>query len=76
MGTLFEELEKRARTLTREEKAALAHLLIADLDSATDANAEQLWVDEARRRHEAYLRGELEPVPGDEAMTRARARLK
>jgi putative addiction module component (TIGR02574 family) len=76
MGTLFDELEKQTRALTREEKAALARRLIEELDSAPDVNVEQLWIDEAQRRYDAYRRGELEPVPGEEAIERARKRLK
>ena len=50
--------------LTSKEKAALARLLIEDLDSSTDANVEQLWIAESQRRYQAYLRGELRSVPG------------
>ena len=62
--------------LTAEEKAALAHLLIEELDSSTDADVEQLWIAESQRRYEAYLRGELKSIAGDEAMDRARSRLQ
>ena len=43
---------------------------------AADADTEQLWIDKAQWRYEAYLKGELEALPGDEVMTRARNRLK
>jgi hypothetical protein len=76
MGTLFDELERKARTLTPREKAALARMLIEELDSSVDVDAEQLWIMEARRRYEAYQRGELSSVDGDEAIARARSRLK
>jgi len=72
----FEELEKHARALTVEEKAALARILIEELDTAIDPNAEQLWLEEAQRRYEAFLRGELEAHSGDEVMQRARDRLR
>ena len=42
-----EELEKYARALSVEEKAALARILIEELDTAVDRNAEQLWLEEA-----------------------------
>ena len=60
--------------LTTEEKAALVHLLIEELDSSADADVEQLWIEESRRRY-AYLKGELETVSGDEVMARAKNRL-
>jgi Putative addiction module component len=75
MGMAFEELEKQARSLSTEEKATLARILIEELDTAIDPNAEQLWLEEAQRRYEAFLKGELEARPGDEVMQRARDRL-
>ena len=60
--------------LTTEEKAALVHLLIEELDSSADADVGQLWIDESRRRYDAYLKGELEAVSGDEVMARAKCR--
>ncbi len=41
-----------------------------------DADAEQLWIDEAQARHDAFLRGGLEVLAGDEVMDRARKRLQ
>lgn len=76
MSTLFDELEKRARALTPKEKAALARILIDELDATADSGVEQLWLEEAHRRYDAYLRGEARAIPGDEAMTRARSGLK
>jgi hypothetical protein len=68
----FEELEKQARALTVDEKAALARILIEELDTTIDPDAEQLWLEEAQRRYAAFLSGELEARPGDEVMQRTR----
>ena len=76
MGMAFEELEKQARSLSPEEKASLARILIEELDTAIDPNAEQLWLEEAQRRYEAFLKGDLEARPGDDVMQRARDRLR
>lgn len=76
MSPLFDEVQKQAQLLTAQEKAALAHLLIEDLDSSADADVQQAWIAESKRRYEAHLRGELQAVPGDEAMANARNRLK
>lgn len=76
MSTSFDDIEKQARSLPFKEKAALARLLIEDLDTSVDHDVERLWVEEARRRYDAYLKGELEALPGDEVMNRARQRLK
>ena len=76
MSTLFDELEKQARRLTPHEKASLARILIEELDPSSDSDVERLWTEESRRRYEAYLRGELKTVSGEEVMSRARSRLK
>ena len=75
MSVLFNQVHEQARRLTAQEKAALAHLLIEELDSSSDADVERLWIEESRRRYEAYRRGESESRPGDEVMARARNRL-
>jgi putative addiction module component (TIGR02574 family) len=76
MSTLFDELEKQARLLTQQEKATLARILIEELDPSTDTEVEQIWIAEAQRRYQAYLKGEIESLPGDDVMSRARSRLK
>ncbi len=76
MSISFDELEKQARVLSLKEKATLARLLIEELDMSVDADAEQLSIDEAKRRHDAFLSGELEALPGDEVMDRARKRFQ
>ena len=76
MSALFDELESKARTLTPREKATLARILIEELDPTVDTGIEELWIEEAQRRYDAFLKGELEALPGDEVMARARTRLK
>ena len=62
--------------LSPQEKAALAHQLIEELDSSSDADVEVLWIAESQRRYEAYRRGEIDSLPGDEVMARVKNRLK
>ena len=76
MSALLDELEKQSRLLTAQEKATLARILIEGLDQSQDRDVEQVWVAEAQRRYQAYLRGEIEAHDGDEVMTRTRNRLK
>ena len=76
MSTLFEELAKQARMLTPQEKASLARILIEQLDTSSDTEVERLWIEESQRRYEAYLKGKLKSVSGEEVMSRARSRLK
>lgn len=75
MSALFDEIQKQAQSLTQQEKAALAHLLIEELDSSRETDVEQLWIAESQRRYEAYVRGEVKTLPGDEVMARAKRRL-
>lgn len=76
MSTPLDDLWRQARALTPREKATLARILIEELDPALDAEVEQLWIAEAQRRYDAFLNGELEALPGDEVMARARSRLQ
>jgi len=76
MSSQFDDVEKQARALSRPEKAALARVLIDELDPVTEPGVDELWLEEARRRYDAYRRGEMQSVPGDEAMARARSRLR
>lgn len=76
MSTLLDDLERQAQALTPSEKATLARILIEELDPALDAEVEELWITEAQRRYKAFLNGELEALPGDEVMSRARSRLQ
>ena len=76
MSSRFDDLEKRARSLSREERAALARVLINGPDPVNEPGVDEPWLEEARRRYDAYRRGDLKSVPGDEAMERARSRLK
>ena len=69
---LREELDK----LSPKQKAELARTLIDSLDEDLDENVEQIWIDEAARRFEAYRRGEMSSRPEAEVFARARARLR
>ena len=69
---LREELDK----LSPRQKAELARTLIDSLDEDLDEDVEQIWIDEAARRFEAYRRGEMSSRPAAEVFARVRARLR
>ena len=50
-------------------------MLLDSLDEVWDENVEQLWLDEAARRCEAYRRGEISSGKAAEVLVRVRARL-
>jgi hypothetical protein len=49
MSALFDQLEKQTRLLTAQEKAALARVLINELDPDADLHLEQMWIGGAQR---------------------------
>ena len=69
---LREELDK----LSSKQKAELARTLIDSLDEDLEEDVEQIWLDEAAPRYEAYRRGEMSSRPAAEVFARVRARLR
>ena len=45
--------------LSRQERAELVERLIATLDVEEDVDAEELWLQEAERRYQAYHAGHI-----------------
>ncbi len=79
MSTRSDDLARQAMSLSRKEKEALLRALIEDLDGPPDgseAEVARLWAEDAHRRHEEYLRGDVQAIPGEEALARARDRLR
>ena len=70
------DLRKELDKLNPKQKAELARTLIDSLDDDLDEDVEQLWLDEATRRYEAYRRGELSSRPSADVFARVRARLR
>ncbi|HYC65306.1 MAG TPA: addiction module protein [Reyranellaceae bacterium] len=76
MTNLVEDIERQIRTLKLEEKTELLRVLIAELDGSPDADAEQAWLELARRRHREIVEGKVKTVPAAEVFKRGRSRLK
>ena len=72
----YDDVERQARALSKGERAAVARVLIDELDPVSDPGVEDLWIEEARRRYDAYRRGEMHFVPGNEPMARALSRIR
>ena len=70
-SALQEELDK----LGPKQKTELARTLIDSLDEDLDEAVEQLWLNEAARRYEAYRHGEMSSHPAA-VFARVRARLR
>ena len=69
-----EELIREALRLDPSSRASLAHELLNSLESLSDAEIEQLWVDEALRRNAEIDAGTVETVSAEDALAQARAR--
>ena len=48
---------------------------IEEVDERFDADVEQLRIEEAQRRYDAYFKGELKALEGDDVMKRTRSRV-
>jgi len=71
-----DELKRAALRLSAAERASLAHELLSSLESLSEAEVEQLWVEEALRRSAEIDAGLVETIPADQVIAEARARLK
>ncbi|MGI0024432.1 MAG: addiction module protein [Nitrososphaera sp.] len=76
MALSVHEIEKEIHALSTQDKTALLRALIADLDDEVDENVEQLWLEEAQRRHRELEEGLVKAVPAEEVFGRARTQLK
>ena len=52
----------------------MAHELLNSLESLSEAEVEQLWIEEAERRSADIDAGTAVTIPVEEALARARAR--
>jgi len=70
-----EYLKNQALKLSLSDRALLAEHLLASLDDSADSDVESAWVKEARRRREAFQKGEVSTASAESAITAARAKL-
>ena len=76
MSRDLRKLSAELAQLTATERAELARTLIDSLDDESEADVEQLWIAEAHRRYDAYLRGEIASTPAEEVFARIRRTLR
>ena len=69
-------IEERLSQLPVKERARLALELIESLEPGADESVDELWLDEAERRLEAYDQGSLQARDMDDAMSEIERRLK
>jgi Putative addiction module component len=69
----IDELKREALQLDPSKRASRARDLLESLDDLTEAEVEQLWLEEAERRHHQIVTGAVETVSMEEALSKARA---
>ncbi len=67
----LDELERQLLELPREVRSHLAEVL----GESVRKEVEEIWDEEAERRYQAYLRGEMKAYPAKEALAELRAKL-
>ena len=72
MSDTLKELEAQARSLSPEERARLAEMLLESLRDAPLAEIEKAWEVEIAERAAAYDRGELPMFSAEDVFAEAR----
>ena len=72
MSETLKELEAQARSLSPEERAKLAELLLESLHASPLVEIEQAWEREIDERAAAYDRGELPTLSAESVFAEAR----
>ena len=72
MSATVNELEEQARSLSSDERARLAELLLESLRDAPLAEIEAAWEREIEKRVAAYDRGEVQSYSAEEVFAEAR----
>ena len=72
----YEEIISAALSLPPGTRAMLAEHLLESLDTEDQKRIDALWAEEAERRDKEIEDGVVTPIPGEEVMSRLRARYK
>ncbi len=70
------EIESKALKLKPSARARLAERLLRSLEELSPDEIDQLWADEALRRHRELEAGTEKPRPGRAVLRAAKSRLR
>jgi putative addiction module component (TIGR02574 family) len=70
MNERVKKLSEEIRKLTPEEQADLMDELLVLTHREPDPAIEKAWAGEAKRRWQAYLRGEVKTIPAEEVFAK------
>ena len=77
MTSNINEIGKRALELSVRDRALLIRQLLESLEEGDEEeNAEELWIDEAKRRYNLYKQGKTSEKPANQVLDDAKANLK
>ena len=77
MTSNISEIGKKALKLSVNERALLIRQLLESLDEGDEEeNAEELWIDEAKRRYNLFKLGKTSEKPANQVLENAKANLK
>ena len=68
MNAKTQEVLQAALSLPESDRAEIAASLIHSLESEADADADEAWAEEIRRRLDAIDKGEVQLIPWDDVM--------
>lgn len=72
----LDQVRNKALDLSRHERAALAHDLLASLDGVADEGVEQAWAVEIERRIAALDAGSVQAIEADDVTQRIMQRVR
>ncbi|MGH8457729.1 MAG: addiction module protein [Nevskiales bacterium] len=76
MATPTHNIESEALALPVEVRARLAVKLLDSIEQQPSADPRQIeraWLEEANRRYQAFVRGEMEAIPAEQVFAELRA---
>jgi len=76
MSQKLQAIESEALTLPIRDRAVLAEHLIASLEGEEDGEVEELWLQEAEQRYQAYRQGKVKARSAEDVLKDASSKLK
>ena len=77
MTSNINEIGKKALELSARDRALLIRQLLESLEEGDDEeNAEELWIDEAKRRYNRYKQEKTSERPANQVLEDAKTNLK
>ena len=76
MNSKLSDIKLKAMALPVKARAELAEHLLSSLDELGGPEIESMWIDQAEKRYQAYLKGDVSARPVSEFLQEAKEMLK